>query len=101
MNRGRHACALGVLWLAAGAARTQTAPADAPVLRIDGDVRQVLTLGVAQLRALLERAVLAERDGQPLADSEGPLTVEVPGDLRSGPRHVMWVQRIEVRVLRD
>ena len=45
--------------------------------------------------------VAYERDGQPLADSEGPLTVEAPGDTRSGPRHVKWLQRIEVRVLRD
>jgi len=45
--------------------------------------------------------VAYERDGQALADSEGPLTLEAPGDIRSGPRHVKWLARIEVRILRD
>jgi DMSO/TMAO reductase YedYZ molybdopterin-dependent catalytic subunit len=40
-----------------------------------------------------------ERDGAALAD--GPLVVLAPGDTRTGPRHVKWLQRIEVRVLRD
>jgi DMSO/TMAO reductase YedYZ molybdopterin-dependent catalytic subunit len=174
MNRGRRAWALRALLLAAGAALAQATPADAPAVRIDGDVRQPLTLSVpllrtfdsaaqrsyrvmrevngqqrettlrgVALRALLERAALAERDrldwrktvvvvsardgyrvvfswpelfnleagaavmvayerdGKPLADSEGLLTVEAPGDLHSGPRHVKWLERIEVRVLRD
>lgn len=109
---------------------------------INGQKRETALRGVA-LRALLERAGLAERDrldwrktvvvvsardgyrvvfswpelfnlevgdsvmvayerdGQPLAASEGPLTVEAPGDLRTGPRHVKWLERIEVRILRD
>jgi DMSO/TMAO reductase YedYZ molybdopterin-dependent catalytic subunit len=45
--------------------------------------------------------VAYERDGAPLADSEGPLAIHAPGDTRSGPRHVKWVERIEVRILRD
>jgi DMSO/TMAO reductase YedYZ molybdopterin-dependent catalytic subunit len=40
-----------------------------------------------------------ERDGAPLAD--GPLVVLAPADTRTGPRHVKWLQRIEVRILRD
>jgi len=40
-----------------------------------------------------------ERDGAPLAD--GPLVLMAPGDTRTGPRHVKWLQRIDVRVLRD
>ncbi|HEY6135332.1 MAG TPA: molybdopterin-dependent oxidoreductase [Rubrivivax sp.] len=45
--------------------------------------------------------VAYERDGQALAASEGPLTLEAPGDIRAGPRHVKWLERIEVRILRD
>jgi len=45
--------------------------------------------------------VAYERDGLPLADSEGALAVVAPGDTRSGPRSVKWLDRIEVRVLRD
>jgi len=40
-----------------------------------------------------------ERDGAPPAD--GPLVLLAPGDTRTGPRHVKWLQRIEVRILRD
>ncbi|MES2959482.1 MAG: substrate-binding domain-containing protein [Pseudomonadota bacterium] len=160
--------------LTAGAVTAPVRAADALGVRIDGDVRQTLSLGAAQLRsfdaaaqrsykltreangqqrettlrgvalrALLERAALAERDrldwrktvvvvsardgyrvvfswpelfnmeagsavmvayerdGQALADSEGPLTLEAPGDTRTGPRHVRWLERIEVRILRD
>jgi DMSO/TMAO reductase YedYZ molybdopterin-dependent catalytic subunit len=45
--------------------------------------------------------VAYERDGAPLAASEGPLAIHAPADMRTGPRHVKWLQRIEVRVLRD
>jgi DMSO/TMAO reductase YedYZ molybdopterin-dependent catalytic subunit len=45
--------------------------------------------------------VVYERDGAPLSAQEGPLAIAAPGDTRTGPRHVKWLQRIEVRVLRD
>ncbi len=45
--------------------------------------------------------VVYERDGAPLSPQEGPLAITAPGDTRTGPRHVKWLQRIEVRVLRD
>lgn len=45
--------------------------------------------------------VAYERDGAPLGAQEGPFAIHAPGDIRTGPRHVKWLQRIEVRVLRD
>src|SRR5262245_42394196 len=45
--------------------------------------------------------VAYERDGAALSDAEGPLALHTPGDTRIGPRHVKWLQRIEVRVLRE
>lgn len=45
--------------------------------------------------------VVHERDGAPLDAGEGPLALLAPGDQRSGPRRVRWLQRIEVRILRD
>lgn len=42
-----------------------------------------------------------ERDGRALADDEGPLALVAPGDQRPGPRRVKWLQRIEVRILRE
>jgi DMSO/TMAO reductase YedYZ molybdopterin-dependent catalytic subunit len=45
--------------------------------------------------------VCYERDGAPLSAQDGPLAILAPGDTRTGPRHVKWLQRIEVRVLRE
>ena len=45
--------------------------------------------------------VLTERDGAPLGDNEGPLALLAAGDVRTGPRHVRALDRIEVRLLRD
>lgn len=45
--------------------------------------------------------VAYERDGAPLGASEGPFAIHVPADTRAGPRHVKWLQRIEVRILRE
>jgi DMSO/TMAO reductase YedYZ molybdopterin-dependent catalytic subunit len=45
--------------------------------------------------------VLFERDGQPLPASEGPLALISARDIRTGPRHVKWLERIEVRQIVD
>jgi DMSO/TMAO reductase YedYZ molybdopterin-dependent catalytic subunit len=45
--------------------------------------------------------VVFERDGQALADSEGRIALVSSRDLRSGPRSVKWLTRIDVRVLKD
>ncbi|HUL65467.1 MAG TPA: molybdopterin-dependent oxidoreductase [Burkholderiaceae bacterium] len=42
-----------------------------------------------------------ERDGTPLGANEGPIALHAPNDTRTGPRHVKWLERIEVRVLRN
>lgn len=41
--------------------------------------------------------VLFERDGKPLPATEGPLALIAGKDLRNGPRHVKFLQAIEVR----
>jgi DMSO/TMAO reductase YedYZ molybdopterin-dependent catalytic subunit len=43
--------------------------------------------------------VVFERDGRPLDDQEGNITLVSTRDQKTGPRHVRWLQRIEVRVL--
>lgn len=45
--------------------------------------------------------VLFERDSKPLAASEGPLALIAGDDMRTGPRHVKWLQSIEVRQIVD
>lgn len=45
--------------------------------------------------------VVFERDGQPLADREGRIALVSGRDLRTGPRSVRWLTRIDVRVLKD
>lgn len=45
--------------------------------------------------------VLFERDGKALSDDEGPLALISGRDIRTGPRHVKWLQRIEVRQIAD
>lgn len=45
--------------------------------------------------------VAHERDGEPLGPQEGPFALHAPGDTRTGPRHVKWLNRLEVRILRD
>ena len=42
-----------------------------------------------------------ERDGQPLPAGDGPVALMAPADLRTGPRHVKGLARIEVRILRE
>ena len=41
--------------------------------------------------------VVFERDGAPLASSEGPLAIVSLKDTQPGPRHVKWLERIEIR----
>ncbi len=41
--------------------------------------------------------VFFEKDGLPLADDEGRIAMVSAKDIRTGPRHVKWLQGIEVR----
>ena len=43
--------------------------------------------------------VVYERDGAPLADDEGRIALVSLKDTRPGPRHVKWLQSIELRTL--
>jgi hypothetical protein len=45
--------------------------------------------------------IVYERDGAPLLDNEGPLALVSLKDTRPGPRHVKWLQSIEVRLVAD
>jgi hypothetical protein len=44
-------------------------------------------------------AVVFERDGKPLAESEGPVALVSLKDERRGPRHVKWLTSIEARLI--
>lgn len=43
--------------------------------------------------------VIFERDGRALDDGEGRIALVSGRDLRSGPRHVKWLSRIEIKPL--
>jgi DMSO/TMAO reductase YedYZ molybdopterin-dependent catalytic subunit len=45
--------------------------------------------------------VYYEKDGLPLADNEGRIAMIASNDLRTGPRHVKWLQSIEVRQITE
>jgi DMSO/TMAO reductase YedYZ molybdopterin-dependent catalytic subunit len=45
--------------------------------------------------------VIYERDGAPLADDEGKIALVSLRDTRPGPRHVKWLQSVELRTLDD
>lgn len=45
--------------------------------------------------------VFFEKDGMPLADDEGRIAMISTKDLRTGPRHVKWLNHIEVRKILD
>jgi DMSO/TMAO reductase YedYZ molybdopterin-dependent catalytic subunit len=45
--------------------------------------------------------VVYERDGAPLSDDEGRIALISLKDSRPGPRHVKWLQAIELRTLAD
>ena len=40
--------------------------------------------------------IVIERDGNPLDAREGPLALISLKDVRTGPHHVKWLQRVEV-----
>jgi len=45
--------------------------------------------------------VVYERDGAPLDDNEGRIALVSLKDTRPGPRHVKWLQSVELRVLSE
>ena len=45
--------------------------------------------------------VIFERDGAPLPESEGPLALVSLRDTQPGPRHVKWLQKIDIRRVAD
>ena len=45
--------------------------------------------------------VFFEKDGVPLADDEGRIAMVSTKDIRTGPRHVKWLQAIEVRKIAE
>jgi DMSO/TMAO reductase YedYZ molybdopterin-dependent catalytic subunit len=45
--------------------------------------------------------VVFERDGAPLGEREGRIAMIAARDLKTGPRSVRWLNRLDVRVLRD
>jgi DMSO/TMAO reductase YedYZ molybdopterin-dependent catalytic subunit len=45
--------------------------------------------------------VVYERDGAPLDDSEGRIALVSLKDTRPGPRHVKWLQSVELRTLSE
>ena len=45
--------------------------------------------------------VVYERDGKALADDEGRIALVSLKDTRGGPRHVKWLQSVELRTLDD
>ena len=45
--------------------------------------------------------IIYERDGAPLPASEGPLALVSLRDTQPGPRHVKWLQKIEIRRIGD
>jgi DMSO/TMAO reductase YedYZ molybdopterin-dependent catalytic subunit len=44
--------------------------------------------------------IVFERDGKPLPDREGRIALVSGKDIRTGPRSVRWLARLEVRVLK-
>lgn len=41
--------------------------------------------------------VVTAVDGKPLSDAEGPYALRALGDIKPGPRHVKWLQKIDIR----
>ena len=62
--------------------------------------RAIFTWVELYLSSLGEGVVLAiTRDGKPLAESEGPVSLVSLRDERRGPRHVKWLASIEARLI--
>lgn len=45
--------------------------------------------------------VYFEKDGKPLGDDEGHIAMVSTKDTKTGPRHVKWLQTLEVRLIND
>jgi len=45
--------------------------------------------------------VVFERDGQPLADREGHISLVSARDVHTGPRSVRWLSRLNVSILKE
>lgn len=45
--------------------------------------------------------VFFEKEGKPLADDEGRIAMISTKDIRTGPRHVKWLQSIQVKNIAD
>ena len=45
--------------------------------------------------------VYFEKDGQPLGEDEGRIAMVSTKDAKTGPRHVKWLQTLEVRLIND
>lgn len=45
--------------------------------------------------------VYFEKDGKPLGEDEGHIALVSAKDTKTGPRHVKWLQTLEVRLLND
>ncbi len=45
--------------------------------------------------------VYFEKDGKPLGDDEGHIAMVSTKDTKTGPRHVKWLQTLEVRLISD
>ena len=72
------------------------------ILTASDGYRAVFSWAELYLSPIGEGALIVyERDGAPLANSEGPLALVSLKDTRPGPRHVKWLRSVEVRALND
>jgi DMSO/TMAO reductase YedYZ molybdopterin-dependent catalytic subunit len=45
--------------------------------------------------------VITSKDGKALQESEGPYALRALGDIKPGPRHVRWLQQLEVSTIQQ
>jgi DMSO/TMAO reductase YedYZ molybdopterin-dependent catalytic subunit len=70
------------------------------ILTASDGYRAIFSWAELYLSPIGDGALVAyERDGKALAADEGPLALVSLKDTRPGPRHVKWLQSIELRVL--